>query len=491
MRQRIGAVTAVAVFLAVFTLALAAAGAFAARRAAPDSNGNGAPQSAAKLAFANAVTGPPPGWPGPVFELSDDYPAQNPGTCPPSVCTWLANKDVNFNVPISAPPPAWSEVWATYMQQLLDYIKEGQDPMLSNKAGWEVKVGDETRWFHVPWMAYDPSRGREFVHGLTNERTSSIQDFIGPEADVVKGRSTLPLAAGQDTSAGFETWAFGVYNPWGAWAIGQSWPADGRGRTTTYGADTIPAGLPFPQGTLVAKLLFSTADASDVPYLEGSPSWQADRHLLEKDIWKCERAPQPVQLVQLDVAVTDSRSPTGWVFGTFAYDGNMKVNGETPASPWDRLAPVGVQWGSDPWTFPAVPQADSIPAHESVLNRDIGIYQHFGCNGRLAGPVDNKLSSCFSCHGGGYAPPTGVAALPNTTPPIFGFEGICTNYSAANSFYFNNAPFPMAYSGGNFPNLMPMDTSLQMQVAFLQYGQFNEFGKPVPCTEAGLNPVPH
>jgi hypothetical protein len=32
-----------------------------------------------------------------------------------------------------------------------------------------------------------------------------------------------------------------------------------------------------------------------------------------------------------------------------------------------------------------------------------------------------------------------------------------------------------------------MDTSLQMQVAFVQYGQFNQFGAPVPCTDAGLN----
>jgi hypothetical protein len=26
-------------------------------------------------------------------------------------------------------------------------------------------VAGKTRWFNVPWMAYDPTVGREFVHG--------------------------------------------------------------------------------------------------------------------------------------------------------------------------------------------------------------------------------------------------------------------------------------------------------------------------------------
>ncbi len=476
MRQRIASVTTVAAFLAVLALAaFAAAGALQSRRG---SGPAAVRQDAARRAFANAVSGPPPGWTGPVFELSHDYPQQEPGTCPESVCTWLFNDQVNFNVPLTDPPPEWNRAWAHYMQQLLDYIKLGQDPMLGNEIGWRVDVGGETRWFHVPWMAYDPTRGREFIHGMTNERTATIEDFIGPLPGLERGENRLPLSVTRSTEAGFETWAFGIYNQWGGWAVGQSWPPDGRGRTVQYGAQIAPAGLPFPQGTLVAKLLFTTATPEDVPYLRGSPTWQADRHIERDDEFLCRREPQEVRLVQLDVAVTDSRSPTGWVYGTFAYDGKM-----TGDSPWDRLAPVGVQWGSDPWTFPAVPEGSSIPAHESVLNLDIGIPQHFGCNGRLAGPVDNKLSSCMSCHGGGFAPPAGVPALSNTTPPIFGFEGLCTDYSAANSFYFANTAFPMAYTGGNYPGLISMDTSLQMQVAFFQYGQFNAYGQPVACTD--------
>jgi hypothetical protein len=39
----------------------------------------------------------------------------------------------------------------------------------------------------------------------------------------------------------------------------------------------------------------------------------------------------------------------------------------------------------------------------------------------------------------------------------------------------------MAYTGGQYPGLLSMDTSLQMQVAFEQYGQYKQYGQPVAC----------
>lgn len=437
-----------------------------------------APQSAstAALAYRNAVTPPPPGWTGPVFQLSHDYPKQDPGSCPPNVCRWLVNDKVSFAQVPGDPPPQWNAAWAEYMQQILDYIREGQNAQLDNTAGWQVKVGGETRWFHVPWMAYDPTHGREFVHGLTNERTAALSDFRDAK-HTHKGLSRLMVTATQESQKEFETWAFGVYNPYGAYAIGRTWEQNGQPLTVPGVSGNQPAGLPFPAGTLVAKLLFTTATPKDVPYLAGSPAWQADRHIEKDGTYECQRAVQEVRLVQLDIAVVDPRSPTRWVFGTFAYNGKLK--GKTA---WERLSPVGVQWGSDPWTFPAVPKTFSIPAIQSVLNTKIGIPEHFGCNGRLAGPVDNKLSSCLSCHGGGYAPPAGQAATATNTPPIFGYTGQCTSYSLDNSSYFNNGQFPMAYSGGQYPGLMSMDTSLQMQVAFFQFGQYTQFHQPQPCT---------
>ena len=47
----------------------------------------------ADLAFRSAVDQPPPGWTGPVFKLSDDYPQTSPG-CP---SPWL-KRQVNFKI---------------------------------------------------------------------------------------------------------------------------------------------------------------------------------------------------------------------------------------------------------------------------------------------------------------------------------------------------------------------------------------------------------
>src|SRR6266849_968459 len=186
-------------------------------------------QSAADLAYRNAVTPPPPGWTGPVFQLSHNYPTADPGPCSPKVCKWLANKKVNFNLPLTGPPPTWTPAWNEYIQEILDYVKQGQDPQLQNQVGWKPDVDGESRWFYVPWMAYDPTRGREFVHGMTNERTATLGDFIhepnagtntlehgalmgdlhtGPQF----GTNTLMLSATKQTTKGFETWAFGIYN---------------------------------------------------------------------------------------------------------------------------------------------------------------------------------------------------------------------------------------------------------------------------------------
>lgn len=458
--------------------------------------------SAHQLAFRNAAVAAPPGWTGPVFHLSHDYPKQEPKACPEEVCKWLA-VDVDFSTDLAAPPPRWDQGWDRYMAAILDYVKEGQDPALRNEIGWKVKVGKETRWFHVPWMAYDPTQGREYVHGMTNERTARLSDFHGggegfaehllqlAPQDVeqldAEGRSMLRTGNLEGGKYGFETWAFGLYNEWGAWSVGQGWPEDGRPRFVNKGGQQLVSGLPFPTGTVVAKLLFTTATPGEVPYLKGSPAWTVDRHRQKPDgAYVCERSPRPVHLVQMDVAVVDPRSPTRWVFGTFAFYADYGSGGTA----WDHLAPVGLQWGMDEWTFPAVPKVDSIPAHQSVLRDPADRRQHFGCQQRLAGPVDNKLSSCLSCHGNGFAQPTGQLGIYGANlPPIFGFTGQCTNYSQQNVNYFQTVQFPMSATGGSYPAAMSLDTSLQLQVAFIQYGNFHVDGKPVPCVNPNqINP---
>lgn len=443
-----------------------------------------AQESAADRAFRDALDEPPPGWEGPVFELSDDYPEEHPGECPEAVCTWLA-LDVDFSADLEGPPPTWKDtVWAEYIGRVLDYVKEGQGPDLDGPEGFRVKVDGETRWFHVPWMAYDETTGREFVHGTTNERTAHLGDLVGPQGGVGASLIAGERRCEEEFPHGFETWAVGVYNPWGGWSLGRAWPRTGpdagEPRVGEHLGRPMPEGLPFPEGTVVAKFLTTNAPPRCVPFLEGAPEWRVHRHSVDPETgaYRCEREVQTSRLVQVDVAVVDSRSPTRWVYGTFAYDGTVESD-----DVWDRLVPVGLQWGSDPWTFPAVPSDESVPARQSVLNTGLDIYEHFGCNGRLAGPVDNAKSSCLSCHGSSFAAPAGTESVMGVNvPPSFGFEGVCSQYSAENARYFQNTVAPQGYPGGQYPGTLNLDTSLQMWVAFQQYGIYATEGEPKACT---------
>jgi hypothetical protein len=446
-------------------------------------------QTASTLAFQNTVKGPPPNWKGPVFQMSRSYPATAPAQC--AECTWL-KVDVNFKSQF--PPPKdntyTSGKWSEYLTQVLNYVKQGQDPQFGNTPGFQVKVNNKTRWFNVPWMAYDPTVGREFVHGTTNERTAHLNDLVHPNrprtlraVQTVHGDNFLAGMKDECKSqypAGFETWAVGYYNEWGGAALGKAIPASGKPNVVDYMGSPMPAGLPFPPGTVVVKFLTTNAPPDCVPYLKGSPEWQIDRHVLDQKTqsYTCERAVQISRIVQVDVAVTDPRSPTGWVYGTFAYSAD-----QPGTTFWDHLLPLGIQYGADPWTFPAVPKSESVPPQQSVLNPGVNIYQHFGCEQRLAGPVDNSQSSCMSCHNSAFAAPNGaVSQMGINVPPSFGFDGMCTQYSAANANYFNNIVAPQKYTGGNFANAISLDTSLQLEVAFQQYGQFNTAKAPEACT---------
>lgn len=439
---------------------------------------------AEKHAFANSPTTPPPDWKGPVFELSDDYPTKAPPPCTPKSCPWLG-VDVDWGTPASAPD--WNNgKWADYMQAMKTYIRQGQD---DGMTGLKVNVDGKTRWYHVPWMAYDPTVGRDFVHGTTNERTAYLSDLTNDDSATDGLAPGLVTDSCQTTwASGFETWAVGVYNPYGGWAIGQAIPRTGANagvpQTTSSNGRALLSGLPFPNGTLVTKFLTTNAPPDCVPYLKGSPEWQIDRHVRKDDgTYTCERKVQTSRIVQVDVAVVDERSPSRWVYGTYVYNGTLPGN-----TFWDRLQPLGAQWGSDHGAWPTVPKDKGGPIVQTVLNPAVNIYEHEGCNERLAGPVDNKMSSCISCHGGGFAPPVGTVAVMGTNePPIFGFTGMCEpdtpEQYAQNSAYFHDSPYPQPYADPKYASTIPLDTSLQMQVALSQYANFATNGKPNECTK--------
>jgi len=299
-----------------------------------------------KLPIARSQTFPssndpiPNGWTGPVFKLRQDYPTTQPAVGPKP---W---KIFSFN---TQPIP--------YLKSVLSYCEEG-----NVDVDWQLEKNKVRNWYHAPWLHTTPN-GREFVHGLTGERSSRPHELA-------------PTQTGS-----FANWAVGFYNAPGGYVIGQVWKNPNSPN---------PAAAVFPDGTVACKLLFTTATVAEVPYLQNSFAWQANASTTSGG----PRSIQTVLLLQVDVAVRDSRASTttGWVFGTFVYDGNA-----IGATPWDRLTPVGLMWGNDP-TVTEATKLDTTHLIQSFINPAVGPRQHLGRAGRLDGPVDNPKSSCLSCH---------------------------------------------------------------------------------------------
>lgn len=289
----------------------------------------------ASAQFPHAHDPPPAGWSGPVFRLKQDYPQTLP---PLGSRPWMS---FDFRTQPNE-----------YIKAVLDYALDG------NKQVDFVVQNNSTRgWYHAPWM-HAGAAGREFIRGLTRERSSR------------------PGELHPNQTGTWENWAVSVYNPRGGYTLGQVWKDPDLPN---------PGGARFPVGSVSIKLIFTEAPVSQVPYLAGSVEWQADINRANN------AGPRPtLRLLQVDVAVRESRaaSTTGWVFGTFVYDGNAPG-----ATAWDRLVPVGLMWGNDP-TRVGTSQA----LQQTKINAGLQIPQHLGFQKRLNGPVDNPRSSCLSCH---------------------------------------------------------------------------------------------
>jgi hypothetical protein len=297
--------------------------------------------------FASSRDPIPVNWPGPVFRLSQDYPEAPPPTEP---YPW---KSIDFRTNPEA-----------YLLAVRRYLYEGNLNPAAPNAPWNIQNNSVRKWYHAPWL--DGGRnGREFIHGLTRELAS------------VPGQ----LWRNPPQNATIQNWAVGFYNAPGGYVLGQVW-CNPQNPTTSS--------VIFPEGTVSAKLLFSAAPNSQVPFLQGSVQWTANINKVATDP-QSPRQPQFVRLLQIDLAVRDIRNTdTGWVFGTLIYDPNAAGQ-----SPWDKMQPVGVMWGNDPGVTPN----NGLPIKQTWLNPAVApLMQHYGWAERLNGPVDNPLSSCLSCH---------------------------------------------------------------------------------------------
>ena len=365
----------------------------------------------------------PPGYVGRPFALSQDYPDTLPKT---ERYPWLA---------IDARRLTDGRVATAYINALKRYALEG-----NVNHDWVVQDNPIRRWYHVPWMDASAD-GREYIHGLTHEFDSSVQP--GPP----------PLGPAQKHD--YQTWGLVAYNNRGGYALGSMWCDPDHPNPSALNPN--PGQLnAFPVGTVVWKLLFSTADPKELTYLKDTFEWQADvfATLGDKSA-DPTRSPATVRLIQVDVAVRDDRLPSGWAFATLAY-----AHGAPGATPWQRLVPLGLQWGNDPTVTPAMIKAGA-RLRESWVNRDVAAVRlpdnHLGFGGRLVGPLDSTTSACMSCHQAAGNPFTALVPTPGAGQTLTDREQMQ---------WFTNTPAGMAFGD---PTRVSLDYSLESTLALQRF----------------------
>jgi len=302
---------------------------------------------------------------GEPFRLSQNYPKTKPDG--KKLPAFFAKLPKTFTTDFST--------WREYMMGVRQYCFEG-----NIEVDWRVEKNKVRQWYHMPWQHYGPS-GRENIRGLTKE------------APVAPGQ--LAATQGQPKPGeNYQTYAVGFFNDFGGYTIGQTWK---NPFAPDPGATNEPKG--FPEGTVISKLLFVDVPSEQVPSLANPVQWQA---YIQATYQNPARSVRPMSLIQMDIAVRDNRAPSGWLFGTFQYNGQLGNK-----DPWENLIPVGLMWGNDPtitdstYTNPKPTETKINPnLKESVINPDPKELPptHLGWNGRLNGPVDNPQSSCMSCH---------------------------------------------------------------------------------------------
>ena len=312
-----------------------------------------------------------------VFKLSQDYPKTNPGI-PPEVRAILAID--------------YTHDWKAYMEAVRAYVFEGNIEDRDASQAFFLEDNKVRRWYHVPWQQWGDN-GREGLHGLTAE---------GPS-------NPYTLSPSQKTP--WQTYAVGFYNAPGGYEIGRVWADPNNPRIEAVNEDGG-----FPVGTVVAKLLFTTAKTSEAPFLSNPLVWSA--YVKEafappgpNGLPINPRHVRPVNLIQMDMMVRDDRAKAtgGWVYGTWVYNGSRMVKrlpGQKGDARWYNMMPLGMMWGNDPGV---TSRGDGNPAptktqinpdlKQTVINTDPTLPpMHLGYGLRLSGPVDNTSSSCKSCH---------------------------------------------------------------------------------------------
>lgn len=354
-----------------------------------------------------------------VFRLSQSYPDKLPEPPQPAFFKTDFKKD-----------------WKKYLLEVQKYCFEG-----NTDVDFRVEDNKVRSWYHMPWQHYS-SNGREGYHGLTKEAPVKPYQLASTQSFATSG-----------------AWAVGFFNDIAGYTIGQVWKDHNSPNAKAMGSG-------FKNGAVLFKILFLSMpqDVAEkqVPFLRNGQWWDA---YATYNFAKDERMPIKVALIQMDIMVRDDRAPNGWVFGNFQYNGKMNKPNK-----WENLVPVGLMWGQDPQdtTNQSNPQPKmtiiNTKLTETIINPDTSELPptHLGWNGRLNGPVDNPMSSCYSCHS--------TAEYPQGSPisPLFDADTLKANPISSPGWmrWFSNLKCGTPFDG---PSYQSTDFCLQMAEAIQNF----------------------
>lgn len=303
----------------------------------------------------------------------------------------------------------WNKYGKEYLLEILKYAYKNNISLDGNIENDWNPIKQETNWFHAPWLHANKKnspkdRGREFVHGLTAERCSCVDELNGKNlcSDYSAENKEIKNNACDNYSEKIQNWGVAVFNDVGGYNVGRIWQ-----EITVFESSTIYPNamkfknMDFPDGSVIVKLLFTSATDNEAKYLKGSNLvWKTDINRIRKYSKPGELEVFPtLRLLQIDIAVRDKRANdySGWVFGTFAYNNNKDKNLSKELGDfngWENIQPLGLMFGNDP----TVTKNSIESLRESLINPEIENTQHLGCGKRLNGTVDNPKSSCIACH---------------------------------------------------------------------------------------------
>ncbi len=361
-----------------------------------------------------------------LFRLSQTYPKTLPNKLPTFFKSELNRESFQEYYKTS---------WREYTLAVRDYCFEG-----NIEKDWRVENNTIRKWYHMPWLHWGRF-GREGLRGLTKEAP------IFPRQ----------LASSQQSSG--QTYAVAFYNDIAAHLIGRVWK-----NADAPDVSEIEKSNGFAHGSVIFKLLFATIPSEQVPSLENPITWEA---YITHDFGSEDRSIRDVHLIQMDFMVKDDRAPTGWLFGSYQYNGKLKK-----ANPWENMVPIGLQWGNDPdvkgndFTNSEPTETRINPAiKESIINPDTNELPitHLGWNGRLNGPVDNPRSSCLSCHMVAHHPYDG-----SLISPLFIAGANIIVGSEEWMEWFQNLDCMTPFRDG----MTPTDSSLQLAMSIRNFNEW-------------------